>query len=84
MDLLRRKVKLGQPYCGVFLKNDDNNAAEVVGSLEELYQVGTFCQIHELQDLGDKLKMLVMGHRRIKINDVLLEDNTESADSTEQ
>ncbi len=40
------------------------NEAEIVSSLEDIYLVGTFVQIHELQDLGDKLRMLVQGHRR--------------------
>lgn len=34
-------------------------------SLEDIYSTGTFVQIHEMQDLGDKLRMIVMGHRRL-------------------
>ncbi|KAL8177935.1 UNVERIFIED_CONTAM: Lon protease mitochondrial, partial [Gekko kuhli] len=68
VELLRRKVRLAQPYAGVFLKKDDNNESDVVESLEEIYQMGTFVQIHEMQDLGDRLRMIVMGHRRIRIN----------------
>ncbi|KAI5223536.1 lon protease homolog, mitochondrial [Manis pentadactyla] len=68
VELLRRKVRLAQPYAGVFLKRDDNNEADVVESLDEVYHTGTFVQIHEMQDLGDKLRMIVMGHRRIHIN----------------
>ncbi|KAI0214087.1 hypothetical protein LSAT2_000823 [Lamellibrachia satsuma] len=74
MDLLRRKVKLNQPYAGVFLKRDEEDEQEVVKHLSDIYNVGTFVQIHEMQDLGDKLRMIVMGHRRIKITDVLPED----------
>ena len=40
----------------------------MVEDLNEIYQMGTFVQIHEMQDLGDKLRMIVMGHRRIRIN----------------
>ncbi|XP_016330021.1 LOW QUALITY PROTEIN: lon protease homolog, mitochondrial-like [Sinocyclocheilus anshuiensis] len=68
MDLLRGKVRLAQPYAGVFLKKDDNNESDVVESLDAVYHTGTFVQIHEMQDLGDKLRMIVMGHRRIRIN----------------
>ncbi|XP_047387290.1 LOW QUALITY PROTEIN: lon protease homolog, mitochondrial [Sciurus carolinensis] len=68
VELLRRKVRLAQPYVGVFLKRDDNNEADVVESLDEIYHTGTFAQIHEMQDLGDKLRMIVTGHRRIHIN----------------
>lgn len=67
MDLLRRKVRLAQPYAGVFLKKDDSNESDVVESLDAIYNTGTFVQIHEMQDLGDKLRMIVMGHRRIRI-----------------
>ncbi|XP_006868964.1 PREDICTED: lon protease homolog, mitochondrial isoform X3 [Chrysochloris asiatica] len=68
VELLRRKVRLAQPYAGVFLKRDDNNESDVVESLDEIYHTGTFVQIHEMQDLGDKLRMIVMGHRRIHIS----------------
>ncbi|XP_074164762.1 lon protease homolog, mitochondrial [Sminthopsis crassicaudata] len=68
VELLRRKVRLAQPYAGVFLKRDDNNESDVVENLNEIYHTGTFVQIHEMQDLGDKLRMIVMGHRRIRIN----------------
>jgi len=40
------------------------NDAEVVSRLDDVYPIGTFVQIHELQDLGEKLRMIVMGHRR--------------------
>ncbi|XP_041791290.1 lon protease homolog, mitochondrial isoform X2 [Chelmon rostratus] len=81
MELLRRKVRLAQPYAGVFLKRDDNNESDVVESLDAIYSTGTFVQIHEMQDLGDKLRMIVMGHRRIRITrqlEVELEEATTS------
>ncbi|XP_076977161.1 lon protease homolog, mitochondrial [Tamandua tetradactyla] len=68
VELLRRKVRLAQPYAGVFLKRDDNNESDVVESLDEVYHTGTFVQIQEMQDLGDKLRMIVLGHRRIHIS----------------
>lgn len=74
IDLIRRKVKLNQPYVGVFMKKDNENESEVVEKLEEVYNVGTFAQIQELQDLGDKLRMVVVAHRRIKITGQILED----------
>lgn len=73
IDLLRRKVKLNQPYCGIFLKKDDDNENEVVARLNDIYQVGTFAQIQEMQDLGDKLRLVVIAHRRIKITAQLFE-----------
>ncbi|XP_063776157.1 lon protease homolog, mitochondrial [Pseudophryne corroboree] len=76
--LLRRKVRLAQPYAGVFLKRDDNNESDLVGSLDEIYHTGTFVQIHEMQDMDDKLRMIVMGHRRIRINKQLEVESDES------
>ena len=32
-----------------------------------MYPVGTFGQIHEMQDLGDKLRLVIMSHRRIRL-----------------
>ncbi|XP_034036080.1 lon protease homolog, mitochondrial [Thalassophryne amazonica] len=82
MDLLRRKVQLAQPYAGVFLKKDDNNESDVVESLQAVYSTGTFVQIHEMQDLGDKLRMIVMGHRRIRITRQLEVEPEDAATST--
>jgi len=56
------------PFIGVFMRKDADREDDVVHSLDEVYKVGTFSQITELQDLGDKLRMIVMGHRRIAIN----------------
>ncbi|XP_074492983.1 lon protease homolog, mitochondrial [Sebastes fasciatus] len=79
MELLRRKVRLAQPYAGVFLKRDDSNESDVVESLDAVYSTGTFVQIHEMQDLGDKLRMIVMGHRRIRITRQLEVEPEEAA-----
>uniref|UniRef100_A0A3Q4M5I6 Lon protease homolog, mitochondrial n=1 Tax=Neolamprologus brichardi TaxID=32507 RepID=A0A3Q4M5I6_NEOBR len=73
MELLRRKVRLAQPYAGVFMKRDDANESDVVESIDAIYTTGTFVQIHEMQDLGDKLRMIVMGHRRLDVLLLLVE-----------
>ncbi|XP_017072416.1 lon protease homolog, mitochondrial isoform X2 [Drosophila eugracilis] len=73
MDLLRRKVKLNQPYVGVFLKKSDGEE-ELIHNLDDVYNLGTFAQIQELQDLGDKLRMVVVAHRRIRITGQVVED----------
>ncbi|KAF6306580.1 lon peptidase 1, mitochondrial [Rhinolophus ferrumequinum] len=84
VELLRRKVRLAQPYAGVFLKRDDTNESDVVESLDEVYHTGTFVQIHEMQDLGDKLRMIVMGHRRIHISRQLEVDPEEAEAENKQ
>ncbi|KAH9520224.1 Lon protease mitochondrial [Bulinus truncatus] len=74
MELLRRKVKFNLPYAGVFLKKDDSNESDVVDRLDDIYSVGTFVHITEMHDLGDRLRMIVMAHRRIRITDLGVED----------
>ncbi|EFX69089.1 hypothetical protein DAPPUDRAFT_259078 [Daphnia pulex] len=63
-DLIRRKV---------------SEKSYVVKNKSDIYPVGTFFQIHELQDLGDKLRMIVMAHRRIRITGQIMEDLNEEA-----
>ncbi|CAG9773095.1 unnamed protein product [Ceutorhynchus assimilis] len=77
IELIRRKVKLNQPYCGIFLKKNEENESELVNNLEDVYKVGVFAQIHELQDLGDRLRLVVMAHRRIKITGQIFDTATE-------
>uniref|UniRef100_A0A336LJN4 Lon protease homolog, mitochondrial n=3 Tax=Culicoides sonorensis TaxID=179676 RepID=A0A336LJN4_CULSO len=79
IDILRRKIKLNQPYVGIFLKKDDENDIEVVEKLEDLYNIGTFAQIQEMHDLGDKLRIVVTAHRRIKLKGQLFESIDSSA-----
>lgn len=47
--------------------------------MDDIYSIGTFAQVHEIQDLGNRLKLVVMAHRRIKIvNQILEETNSKS------
>lgn len=82
IELIRRKVKLNQPYCGIFLKKQEENEAEVVKNLDDIYNIGVFAQIHEMQDLGDRLRLVVMAHRRIKIKGQILENLDEEPKGT--
>ena len=34
-------------------------------SLEKIHNVGTFVQITELHDMGDQMRMIIQGHRRL-------------------
>lgn len=71
-------MKLNQPYAGIFLKKSDDNDSEVVESLNDIYEIGTFAQIQEMQDLGDKLRLVTTAHRRVKITKQLFEEITPS------
>ena len=83
MAILRRKVRLNQPYAGVFVKKNDEDSSEVVKDLEHLYPIGSFVQIVEMQDLGNKLRMVVMAHRRISLQEQVVGEVTEEG-TTEQ
>uniref|UniRef100_A0A3Q3GRR9 Lon protease homolog n=1 Tax=Labrus bergylta TaxID=56723 RepID=A0A3Q3GRR9_9LABR len=63
--LLDLKVGRAAQYNG---RGNTVNESDVVESLDAVYSTGTFVQIHEMQDLGDKLRMIVMGHRRYNIS----------------
>lgn len=52
------------------------NEAELVQSLDDIYPIGTFAQVHEVQDLGNRLRLVIMAHRRIKIVNQIFEDST--------
>ena len=41
-----------------------SNEAEVVNNVDDLYNVGTFVQITELQEFGESMRMIIQGHRR--------------------
>lgn len=83
MAIIRRKIKLNRPYAGVFTKKDDENQSEVVEDINELHPVGTFVQIMEMQDLGQKIRMVVMAHRRIKIIESVIEEDVETTVAAE-
>ncbi|KAL4709466.1 hypothetical protein ACJJTC_012803 [Scirpophaga incertulas] len=78
IDLIRRKVKLNQPYVGIFLRKKEDEKSDVVSNLDDLHQVGVFAQIHEMQDMDYKLRLVVMAHRRIKITGQFIEEEVET------
>ena len=57
--MLRTKVRLNRPYVGVFVKKEDSNENEMIDDLDKIYQIGTFSQIVEMQDLGNRLRMVI-------------------------
>lgn len=73
IELIKRKCKLMQPYAGAFLRKDDKES-ETISSLDEIYETGTFVQVQEMHETGDKLRMIIAGHRRIRITEALEEN----------
>ena len=51
-----------------------SNEAETVTSLDDIHQVGAFVQITELYDMGDKIRMVVLGHRRFVKPHLIMSD----------
>ena len=51
-------------YTVISRSEKQESETELVQKLEDIYNTGTFVQIQEMQDMGDKLRMIVMGHRR--------------------
>ncbi|KAL3999049.1 endopeptidase La [Acanthocheilonema viteae] len=73
-ELLRRKVRMRQPYVGVFMKKDPENDSETVESLSELHAVGSFAQINVMGDNGDKIELVLVAERRIRILEPVVDD----------
>uniref|UniRef100_A0A915PSC6 Lon protease homolog, mitochondrial n=1 Tax=Setaria digitata TaxID=48799 RepID=A0A915PSC6_9BILA len=73
-ELLRRKVRMRQPYVGVFMKKNDENDSETVESLSELHAVGSFAQINVMGDNGDKIELVLVAERRIRILEPVADD----------
>lgn len=83
IELVRRKVHLNMPFVGIFLRKEHDREDDIVTSLDEIYKTGTFSQIQEIQDLGDKLRMIVSGHRRISITAAIADtDIVQAPDAT--
>ena len=80
IDLIRKKLQLHVPYAGAFLRKTERyvlfhhvvwvicykrcSEDEVVNNLDDVYNVGTFVQITEMAEQGDRLRMIIQGIRR--------------------
>jgi len=82
IDLIKRKCKLMQPYAGAFLRKDDKES-ETITSLDDIHHTGTFVQVQEMHDTGDKLRMIIAGHRRIRITEAIQENGISAIVSEE-
>ncbi|KOB74410.1 Uncharacterized protein OBRU01_09227, partial [Operophtera brumata] len=71
-------IELNQPYVGIFLRKKEEDKSDIVSNLDDLHNVGVFAQIHEMQDMDFKLRLVVMAHRRIKITGQFIEDEIET------
>ncbi|KAF1983255.1 ATP-dependent protease La [Aulographum hederae CBS 113979] len=63
-----------QPYVGTFLLKNDSADKDTFDSLDEVYDVGSFCQITSILSVHNDpnaLTAVLYGHRRVKISSVI-------------
>lgn len=60
------------------MRKKEDEKSDVVSNLDDIHQVGVFAQIHEMQDMDFKLRLVVMAHRRIKITGQFIEEELET------
>lgn len=70
IELIEWKIRMNQPYAGVFLRKNPENDSDIVTDLNDVHQVGAFVKISELERFDDKLQLIATGYRRIKINKI--------------
>jgi Lon-like ATP-dependent protease len=75
MAAIEAAKKMGQPYIGAFLLRDENADIDVIERKEDIYEVGTFCQITSSFTVGqgDQASMtaVLYPHRRIRMTSLL-------------
>ncbi|KAH7382401.1 Lon protease C-terminal proteolytic domain-containing protein [Phaeosphaeria sp. MPI-PUGE-AT-0046c] len=67
-------IKRGQPYIGAFVCKDDSVDKDVIDNIDEVYDMGTFCQVTSafplatgIGETGYAMTCVLYPHRRIKM-----------------
>ncbi|KAL9079279.1 MAG: hypothetical protein Q9157_001802, partial [Trypethelium eluteriae] len=71
---IQEMMKRGQPYVGAFLMKDDSADKDVIDDINEVYDVGTFCQItsiYPVQGEEKTLQAVLYPHRRIRLSELI-------------
>lgn len=69
---IQRLVASGQPYLGSFMTRNEENEADTVNSINEIYRIGTLCRVLRADISSDKsMTASLMPYRRIRITDFL-------------
>ncbi|KAI9710078.1 MAG: ATP-dependent Lon protease pim1 [Bogoriella megaspora] len=71
---IQEMMKRGQPYVGAFLMKDDSADKDVIDDIDEVYDVGTFCQItsiYPVQGEDKTLQAVLYPHRRIRLSELI-------------
>ena len=67
-------VKRGQPYIGAFLLRDENSDKDVIEKMEDVHEVGTFCQVTSafpVQGEVPSVTAVLYPHRRIRMTSLV-------------
>lgn len=83
MEAIDLAMKMGQPYIGAFLLKDENADIDVIEKMEDVYDVGTFCQITSaftVQGEQPSMTAVLYPHRRIKMTSLLPPNKSEGKD----
>ncbi|KAK5278152.1 ATP-dependent Lon protease pim1, partial [Cryomyces antarcticus] len=83
---IQEMMKRGQPYVGAFLLKDENADKDTIDSPDEVYDIGTFCQVTSAFPVhGEErsLTAVLYPHRRIKMSS-LIPPNRVSKDTSTQ
>lgn len=67
-------MKRGQPYIGAFLLKDENADKDVIESMDDIYEVGTFCQVTSafpVQGEEPMMTAVLYPHRRIRMTSLI-------------
>lgn len=77
-------LKRGQSYVGAFLFKDQESSKDVIDSPDEVYDVGTFCQVTGAFPAGHgeekALQAVLYPHRRIKMSELIAPNRSEAKD----
>jgi Lon-like ATP-dependent protease len=72
---IQEMLRRGQPYVGAFLFKDENADGDVIGNLDDVYDVGVFAQVTAAYPArgGDSSGMtaVLYPHRRIKVSSLI-------------
>jgi hypothetical protein len=80
INLIMKNVELRLPYAGVFTRHDDSIESSIIDDPNEIYNTGTLIHIQEAMPVGDHLRLLVQGVRRISFDGENLERNERARD----
>lgn len=81
---IHEMIKRGQPYIGAFLLKDDDADKDTIESKDDVYDVGTFCQVTSafpVQGEQESMTAVLYPHRRIRMSELIppVRDSGETA-----